>query len=177
MPQRSLVTVLPEEVKAALDQKMIRGGFGDYEGLSEWLAEQGYQISKSSLHRYGSRFEERLGALALASEQAKAIATAAQDDGNAMSDALIRLYQEKIFELLMNMGEIDPENMDLSRLGATIAKLSDAGVKLKKLQAEVQEKAQKAAEEVDKILQPEGKGGLSEDMATQIRAKILGIAA
>lgn len=176
MPQRSKVATLPENIKAELDRRLIQSGFSGYEGLEQWLGEQGWQISKSAIHRYGSKFEERLGAIAMATEQAKAIATAAEDDGNAMSDAVIRLIQEKVFQMLVEMESLDPENVSLTSVGMMIAKLTSSSVQVKEQQRKYREKAEQAAKEIENLLGQSKNRGLSEDMAAQIRSKVLGIA-
>ena len=66
MPQRSKILTLPDNVKADLNNRLISGGFAGYEALSEWLISEGYEISKSALHRYGTEFEQRLGAIRVA---------------------------------------------------------------------------------------------------------------
>ena len=73
MPPRSKVTKLPTAVKAWLDQALVDSNFSGYEQLSAELAERGYSIGKSALNTYGQRFAERLSALKMASEQAKAV--------------------------------------------------------------------------------------------------------
>jgi microcompartment protein CcmL/EutN len=176
MPARSKVSLLPAEVKAELDSRLIKSGFSGYEALEEWLGEQGCTISKSAIHRYGSKFEEKLGAIAMATEQAKAIASASEDDGNAMSDAVIRLIQEKVFQMLVEMENLDPENVSLPSLGMMIAKLTSSSVQVKEQQRKYREKAEQAAKEIENLLGQSKTRGLSEDMAAQIRSKVLGIA-
>ena len=176
MPQRSKISILPEDLKAELDRRLIQSGFSGYEGLEEWLSAQGWQISKSAIHRYGSRFEERLGAIAMATEQAKAIASAAEDDGNAMSDAVIRLIQEKVFQMLVEMESLDPDNVSLTSIGMMIAKLTSSSVQVKEQQRKYKDRAEQAAKEIDNLLGQSKTRGLSEDMAAQIRSKVLGIA-
>lgn len=172
MPARSAVQQLPEEIRTELDRRLVASGFGGYEALSDWLGEQGLEISKSSLHRYGSAFEKKLGALRIASQQAKAIAEAVGDDQNAMGEALVNLAQEKAFNVLMEM-DIDPEGQDFSKLTRSIAELNRAAVQQKKFAEEVRAKAQKVA---DEITADAGSKGLSPEFAAQIRAKVLGIA-
>ena len=72
MPPRGKVAQLPPEVKAWLDQALVESNFSGYEALSTELAERGFSIGKSALHTYGQGFEDRLSALKMASEQAKA---------------------------------------------------------------------------------------------------------
>jgi len=159
--QRSSVELLPEQVRQELEKKLIRGGFGRYEELAEWLRDQGYEISKSSVHRYGKKFEDRLRALKVATDQAKAIAEASEDDAGAMNDAIIRLVQTKTFELLV---ELETDNKSLPRIGQMVAKLAQAAVRQKKWQTEMEHKARETA--FEEAAQAVEKGATAE----QIRA-------
>ncbi len=172
MPQRSKVHTLPEEIKQALDKRLITGGFSDYVALSAWLAEQGYEISKSSLHRYGSEFEQRLSAIKIATEQAQAIAEAAGDDQGALGDALTRLIQEKTFQLLVEMESLSADDIDFTKLGEMVAKLNKTAVLQKKWITDMREKVSRTADDVVKVAKS---GGLSKEKAEEIRKKILGI--
>lgn len=101
MGRRSKVLGLPAEVKAWLDGALIEGNFSGYELLAAELKARGCEISKSSLQRYGAPFEAMMRRLKLAGEQAQALMTEAGDDKGAMNDALIRMIQQKTFEVLM----------------------------------------------------------------------------
>lgn len=173
MPARPTVLQLPDPVRAELDARLIKSGFAGYVGLAQWLSEQGFEISKSALHRYGQQFEERVQALKIATDQAKAMVEVAPDDEGAVSDALMRLVQEKLFGVLMNLGEIDPARINLGTLAKAIAQLGRASVTQKKWQTEVRDRAKAAAAEVESIAR---KGGLSPDTVSEIRRQILGIA-
>ena len=172
MPQRSKIFGLPETTKKELDKKLICGGFSDYVALSTWLAEQGYEVSKSSLHRYGSEFEERLAAIKIATEQAQAIACAVEDDAGAMSDALTRLVQEKTFQLLVKMEDPDPERVDLNKMGIMISRLTRASVSQKKWMVELRKKTEKAIETVEKKLTA---APIDPDTLRKVREDIYGI--
>jgi hypothetical protein len=167
--KRSKVTQLPKEVKAWLDQALIENNFSGYEQLEKELVARGCVIGKSSIHRYGQEFEDRLRAVKLATEQATAIAAASPDDGGAMNDALIRLVQEKAFQALLKMEEGAP----LKEIGLMVARLSNATVKQKQWATEVREKAQSVADSVVDLI---AKGGMSEASQEIARKKILGIA-
>lgn len=169
MAPRSKVASLPAEVKDWLDKALAENNFSDYEALSADLAERGFAISKSALHRYGQSFEDRLSALKMASEQAKAIVTAAPDDEGAVNEALMRLVQEQIFKLLMD----SEGKVDLPKVAKAVAELGRASVVQKKWQAEVRAKAEAAASQVEKIAK---KGGLNAETVAEIRREILGVA-
>jgi len=162
--------MLPEEIRAELNRRLISGGFSGYEALAEWLGEQGWEFSKSSVHRYGQKLEKRLAAIRIATEEARAITEAAKDDEGVMNDALIRLVQEKTFQALVEME--DAGEIALHKVGRMIADLSRSSIAQKKWMAETREKAKAASDEVVTLAR---KSGLSEEKAEEIRRKILGI--
>ncbi|HOL44525.1 MAG TPA: DUF3486 family protein [Methanothrix sp.] len=149
MPKRSKVTQLPPEVRQELDRKLIEGGFSDYTALSAWLAEQGYEISRSAIHRYGQTVEERIARLKAATDIAVTIAEEVGDDAGKITDAVVRMYQERIFNVLLEMGEISPDSVDITKLGRVIAEITRSSISQKKWMAEVREKAKKAVENIE----------------------------
>lgn len=168
MAPRSKISKLPNGVKSWLDRALADNGFADYELLAAELKERGFDISKSAIHRYGQEFENRLSALRMATEQAKAISESIPDDAGAMNDALIRLVQQKAFDTLLKMEEGAP----MKEIGLMVARLSNATVKQKQWATEVREKAATAADAVEKIAK---NGGLSPAAVKEIRSRILGI--
>jgi hypothetical protein len=170
MARRSRVVGLPKAVKEWLDNALIEGNFSDYELLSSGLKEKGFDISKSSLHRYGSQFETRMAALKLATEQAEAIAKAVPDDENALSDALLRVVQEKVFSMLMNL-EDDPK-VGFAKLATIATEIAFASTNVKEFRSKVKEKAKAAAAKVDSLVK---NSGLTGDAIEEIRRSILGI--
>ncbi len=173
MARASKILALPEEIRVELDRRLVKRGFNGYRDLSVWLASQGYEISKSAVQEYGANFEERIATLKLATDQAKALVEAAPDDGGDMSDALMRLVQEKLFTVLMTF-QVDPNKpLNLGSLAKAISELGRASVSQKKWSAEVRAKAGTAAAAAAKIGK---KAGLSKDTVDAIRREILGIA-
>ena len=172
----SAINALPEDVKQELNNKLILSHFSGYEDLASWLFSKGFSISKSSVHRYGKKFKESLEKLQLATEQARAVSEAAGDDENSLGDALTRLAQQRAFEMLLNLQEIDPDRPVpievLPKLGRMVADLNRSGVAVKKYRTEVLERATKVAKEVEVAIKNKG---LSEETASIIRAQVMGI--
>lgn len=173
MPSRNKVLGLPTEVKQELDRRLVASGFQGYDALAAWLLEQGYEISRSSVHRYGKEFGERLAMLRVATEQAKAIVEEMGDDAGAMGEALTAVAQEKAFQVLMELSLEEASDVNFDKLLAGIARINSAAVQQKKWRADVLKRAEAVVAEVEEMV--EG-GGLSDDAAAQLRAKILGIA-
>lgn len=155
MPARSKITLLPPEIKAKLDRLLIERSFSDYDGLVAWLngelAALGLELtfSRSGLHYYGQAFEEKVQAIKIATEQARAITDAVGDDAGMMGEALTNLCQEKAFQVLVKMHEIDPEDVDFNKLTVAIAKLNKTAVDQKKWQREIKDKAAQAVKNIE----------------------------
>jgi hypothetical protein len=164
------VSQLPPEIREWLDQALVAGNFSDYELLTEEVKKRGYLISKSSLHRYGQSFEERLGTIKRTSEMAKAIKESVGDDAGAIGEALTAVMQEKLFEIAMKIE--DPGDVELPALVRAIADLNRTSVSQKKWAAEVKAKAKAAADQVEKAAR---KGGATEEQVAFYRQEILGI--
>ena len=173
MPPRSKVEQLPPEVKAWLDQALVQSNFSQYTLLSAELKKRGCEISKTGLHRYGQDFEDRLKTLRMVTEQARAVVQASPDDDGAVNDALVRLTQEKMFGILMEL-EVDPTSIDLTKLARAVAELGKASVAQKRWQMEARKSAlAEAAKEAGIAAKSVG---LTDDAVEQIKRRILGIA-
>lgn len=180
MAPRSSIEKLPEDVRRWLERALTENGFSGYVELENLLKEKGYQISKSAIHRYGQKIERRFKAIKDSTEAARIIAEGAEDKEDKRSEALMGLLQSSLFEALVDIEDATDEKMSpmekfqaLSFAGKNVASLIQASTKLKSYQAEVKERAETAAKEVEKVVK---KGGLSDEVADEIRRKILGIA-
>lgn len=135
MAPRSKIHTLPPELKEWLDAQLIARGFGDYVQLAADLKARGADVSKSALHRYGSPFEKRMAQLKMSNEQARALVDASPDDEDKLGAAVIRLTQDRIFQLLVDL-EIDPESVDVNKLFKNAAEIGKASVTQKKFTLE-----------------------------------------
>jgi len=175
MVARSKVATLPQSLRAWLDKNLIEGAYSGYEALAAELAERGYQISKSSLHRYGSKLEERLSALKIATDQARAVVNASPDDEGALNEALMRLVQERLFSILLEM-DVDPKRLNISSLTKSVAELARASVTQKKWQTEFRGKIQAKLDALEaQASDGGGKGTLDMVTLKRIREEVYGI--
>jgi hypothetical protein len=156
MPRKSKINDLPVELREWLDAELIRRGFKDYVQLAQALKAQGHDIGKNVVWRHGNLLEKRMSQLKVASEQAKALVTASPDEAGDMSEALLRLMQEKLFQLLMEM-DVDPDSASLGSIAKALAPLMRASIAQKKYAAEVKAKV---GEQLAKLqAQAEGEHG------------------
>ncbi len=172
-----VLTELPSNVKQELNKRLLENGFSDYVALSDWLDEQGYSISKSSIHRYSKKFQKEHQAISIATEQAKVLAETIPDDEGAMAEALTRVAQNKLYDALVGLdveSYLEEDTVEnLPKLVGAIAKLNQSSVSLKKYQQEVRSKLKAASEEISQIVV---KGGLSDTAVDAIKNRILGVA-
>jgi hypothetical protein len=159
-------TDLPAEVRESLNRLLLEGA--TYEEASLWCKSKGYDISRSSVGRYGKAFFEAYQNIKRFEDQSRAIASTV-DDGMPMEEAVGKMLLQKVMAALVDGSADITEN---SRLIADVAKLQSAHVQMAKWKRELETRAQKAAQAVTTMVK---KGGLSDEAADAIRAQILGI--
>lgn len=159
-------TELPVEVRERLNRLLLEGA--TYEEGAAWLQEQGYEISKSSVGRYGKQFFEVYQEILQFGDQARVL-NADVDDGMPMEEAVGKLLLKRVWAALIDGSADITEN---SRLLADVAKLQSAHVRMNQFKIDLENRAKKAAREVGELVK---KGGLSDAAADAIRQKILGI--
>ncbi len=146
MGRKSSIDTLSPEVRQWLEKSLAEGNFTGYQALEEALREMGYAISKSAIHRYGSKLERRLSSIKASTEAARVICQTAGDERDDRSEALIALVQSELFEAIVNLKEASESDDQAERIGIlleaakNIANLTRASFNLKRYQAEVRAK-------------------------------------
>lgn len=178
--KRSKIKALPEATRGELDRELIKHGFADYDVLVAWCQAHGIDISRSSLHRYGSKLERRIAALKNSTEAARLIAESAPDDADLQSSAVMRMVQGEMFDVMIALQALE-EDADpmtraklLAQMAKAIAPMTRASVYQKKHELEIRDKVAAVAERASKIAR---KAGLTAEGVDSIRREILGIAA
>ncbi len=179
MPKRSKVHALPPELKEWLDAELVKRGFGDYVQLAVDLKARGADVSKSALQRYGSPFEQRMAQLKMATDQARALVDAAPDEEDKLGSAVVRMTQEKIFNVLMDL-DIKAEDVDVNKLFKNAAEIGKASVTHKRFSMEARAALEaaarrKALEDASQTVAVAAKQqGLSASGVEALRAAIIG---
>ena len=180
MGRRTAVGDLPPEVRAWLERALAEGNFTGYKALEDTLRGQGFQISKSAIHKYGQKMERRFAAIKASTEAARMITEGASDDQDARSEAVIALIQTELFNGIVDMQEANDPDLDplsrmdlMSKVAKNIASLTSASIAQKKYKSAV---AQRAADVAEKAAKIASQGGLSAATVAEIRRSILGIA-
>jgi Protein of unknown function (DUF3486) len=172
---------LPPDLKAELDRMFTEGTLHSCRQLSKWLGDNGFEISHAAIHKYGQKFERRLDAIRLATEQARIVCERFKDDDDEqMHSALMRMVQTRLFEVL---GSSNERTKGTKEVGATIAPVNITALArsvsgLARAETEHRkwmDRARAGVAEAEKKVEEARAKGLSPDAADQIRAVLLEI--
>ena len=183
---------LPKDLKNELDRRLADGSFRSTRVLSTWLDKNGYRISHQSLTQYGKKFDRRLDAIRLATEQARLVCAQFKDDDVDMQTALLRLVQTRLFEILAAVNNeteiprrkkkkgvaqnVEPATEKVAPINITVLARSVSGlVRAESENRKWAEKARAAVAMATKKLEEARDKGLSKNAAAQIRAVLMEI--
>ena len=183
MPPRGKIDTLPEEVRSALDRRLIEGGFAGYVELAEWLADQGFALGKSTVHRYGAALERRLSSIRASTEAARLIMSVAPDEADDRSGAILSLIQTEIFEAILALqdaGETEDPGKRVEILGKAaknIATLTRASIARNRHAIEVEARRKATREGAAAAAAVARQQGLSAETVAAIEHAVLGVGA
>lgn len=186
MPPVSKIALLPDDVRAWLDAAIVERRYGDIEGITEELNELckrggvAITVGKSAVGVYSQRTKRAQETIRATTEAAKLIAHSSRDDADSRGEATMALVQSEVFELLLQVREADATEDPVARLGVmseaalAVSRLSRSRVLQSRWRSEVEGKVKDTADAVAKIAKT---GGMTAAQVSEIRARILGIAA
>ena len=175
MARRAKIGALPPALVDELNRRLVANGFRDYAALTEWLAEQGHVISKSSLHRHGSQLEAEFEAAMGKARSMQALARAAREQGaadGALMGAASEILQDNLLRisLAVDKAALDPAEgaKILSQVARAFADVGRFDLALRRFQEEQRAK-------FDKIDAEMHAGKLSaEEAVRRIREEVYG---
>lgn len=181
MPKKSTIeTELPEDVKQDLDQ-IIASGKWSITGVTEWLHEKGYEISRSAVGRHTKKIEAVAESYRKSRQMAEALTTQFGDQftnskqGEMLGGILRTLVFECMTTTMEDGKEVDPKNLAfLSKAikDCASAMRLDQDYEKNVREAIAKEVRERAAETVSKVAT---EAGLSKSVTDQIKKDILGI--
>lgn len=188
MGRKSSIDRLGPEIKAYIQAMLASGSMtldeliGDLQ--ARFPAAAHTLPSRSAVGRYGKKLDERLASVRATTEAMRLVREHAGDEMDARSEALMAMVQTELFEAMMALKEADDPDTDpaervalLSTAGKHLATLTSGSVRLKRYQAEAEERGRKKLleEQRAKLEAMPNKGGVTADTKAKIR-EALGIA-
>lgn len=184
MPPVGKIAQLPQEMRAWLHRAIVERGFGDIVGITEELnalCKEGnvaITIGKSAVGAESQRVKRAQEAIRATTEATRLIADASRDDTDSRSEAAIALVQSQVFELLLELREVDDDGDPVERMkvltkvAKSLSEMSRARVNQAKWRADVETRAKAVADKAAKLAK---KGGMDAKTVEEIRRSILGI--
>jgi hypothetical protein len=132
-------------------------------------------IATTSVKRYANKLEQRLGAVRLATEQARAVVEAADDDDFEINEALLRLVQQHLFTVLVELNGADLNRANLPALARSVSALGRASILQKKYTEEMRVRIIDKVAAAQQAVETAKARGLSEAGAAQIKDALMEI--
>lgn len=158
---------LPQEVREKVDRLLVEGG-STYDDIRDFLAAEGYDISRSAIGRYGKDWLNTYQRLRIAEDKARTLVSEI-GDGLALDEAASRLLMQQVLELLIST-ELTPK--ERASLMKSVAILQSSSVQREKLKKELRSKVEEVAEEVTQTAR---RGGMSDELIREMEERVLGI--
>lgn len=185
MPPVRKIDRLPPDIRHELDERAAAAGWGDVRGLSAWLAEQGYEISKTAVgqHVQGLRaeYDETMREVRAMAELSRVLVDQDPDQQAALNDMAARLMTDQLVRAAKELrGAVDLSIEDrialLGRLATPITQAQRAAVYQRRHTAEVraQIEAEARAGAAERATAAAATRGVSADGIAALRAAILG---
>lgn len=162
----STIDRLPDDVKTELDLRLADTA-NTFRELSEWLKEEGYEISKSAIGRYSRRSTKAAQRVAETLQRTQVIAQAVEahpelDYTKAASMVLMDGLMRRV-----STAEEEFDELPLDKAGRLIASLSRNATYEKRVRQEMKRKAELAFEQMEAELLEKVKQ--YPDLAAQLR--------
>lgn len=167
----SKVAKLPEEIRAAVDRKIMEGV--EYQEIADYINRMGTSVSRSSVNRYGQKFMAKMERLRLAREQAKIVVEGAKD-GPALEtvEAANQMAVQIILERLIEMDDIkEAKSTDVLK---ALALLERSATNRERLKLEAKRKAGEAIKNIESAATA-GRRNLDPETLAFIKEQIYGI--
>lgn len=172
---RDKIRGLPKELRQELERRIEDHDFRNFAELQSWLRAKGFHISRQTITSYSKRFEAKLEALRIATAQARAVVEGLKGDGADFDEAILRLVQGEMFNLLSSLHETRLEPAQLWTLSRTAKGIVETKILFKKWREESRAKLKAGVGAAErKVAEARGKG-LSPEAAEEIRKALLEI--
>lgn len=187
MPRVSRISLLSEADRRALEEELLARGFADYQGIADWYeAKHGEPIGLKTVWQHGQKVKKRMEAIKASTEAARLIASAAPDEEDYRSAAVMSMVQSELFGILVSLqeaGEVEEDDAEgpakriqlMTQAARAISDLSRASVSQKKHAAQVSKRIKEERDaELAAAVEQDG-GAVTADRLRQIMRETYGV--
>lgn len=173
--QSDRIRRLPPDVRKELDRRIAERDFNSYRDLKVWLVQHGCRIGYVSVRRYAAKLEQKLEAVRLATEQARAVVEATDGDDVDLNEALLRLVQQHLFTVLVELNGAELTRVNLPALARSVAALGRASILQQKFAAQMRAKIGQKIAVAQKAVADAETRGLTDEGVAQIKRVLMEI--
>ncbi len=150
--RHSSILALPSEVQQEINDLLVEPNT-TYDEVRQYIVGKGYDVSRSSVARYGKGYFEQLRQTKIVEEQAKTII---EQGGSQLEvqEALAKLLTAEIMSRLIG-GKLS-KNADINFATESFSKLFKASVSHQLMKKEIKDAVDKVAKKVEGALKREG---------------------
>ncbi len=149
--KHSKIDGLPSDIKEAVEE-MIKSDF-TYKDIVDYIKNQGFEISQSSVQRYASSLNETLQSLKMAQENFRVVMEETEKYKNLdVSDGILRLLSNQIFQSINNFSDEQLQNIDFDTLMKNAVALTRAIAYKKKIDIDSKDILENGAEQFQAML-------------------------
>ncbi len=130
--KRSLFDTLPVAIQTDINKLFKERNFADFDSLTieinRILEQSGFEVkfSRSTLHRQASKLKKILDEIKETQETSAYLMEAFPDEDKKTSQATLRLLQDSIFQLMMQIRDVDDPDLSVSSKANLLKKISEA---------------------------------------------------
>ena len=144
--KHSKIDSLPNDIKEAVEE-MIKSDF-TYREIVDYIKNQGFEISQSSVQRYASGLNETLQSLRMAQENFRAVMEETEKYKNPdVSYGILRLLSNQVFQNINNMSEDQMNDVNFETLMKNAVALTKAIAYKKKIDVDTKTVLENGMEE------------------------------
>ncbi|MBV1817634.1 DUF3486 family protein [Bacteroidales bacterium MSK.15.36] len=165
----SKISQLPDDIKEKLDGLLLDTS-NSYQDISDWLNEQGYKVSKSSVGRYAIRASQATQRVVETLEKTKAIIQAVEKNPDLDYTKASRIVMMDGLLQKVSTAEEEFQEMPLDKAGRLIASLSRAEIYDQKAKRDYKNKMEVALEGLEAELMAKIKE--DKDLARDVSAML-----
>ena len=149
--KHSKIDGLPSDIKEAVEE-MIKSDF-TYREIVDYIKNQGFDISQSSVQRYASSLNETLQSLKLAQENFRVVMEETEKYKNLdVSDGILRLLSNQVFQSINNFSEEQLQSVDFDTLMKNAVALTRSIAYKKKIDIDSKDVLENGAEQFQAML-------------------------
>lgn len=182
--RRDFTSALGSALKGKLDKRLRDSNFSDYEGHTRWLQEQGHDIPKATLNRYGIKYQEQVEAAKIQHDVMEAYSVDTSDEIKVNAERLIVSAQRVLINLVEEMenrqvdGETEIAQISyqinvISKAVTSIGVLNNSQVANRKYADELKVRMEAKLAEIGN--ESASNGGVNAEFMKRIRTEVLGI--